>query len=97
MCMFLHMSACTDIHPPTLTHQLLHHLSHTHTHRVFSSGVFSKTVDWICEDYMRVEDNGNVMICRQYSKYMPDNSTCSQYLIGRKLGPTPPPKGHKHH
>ena len=60
--------------------------------RVFSSGVFSKTVDWVCEDYMRVEDNGKLIITKQYSKLLSDGSKRSQYLIGRNLGPTPPPK-----
>lgn len=62
--------------------------------RVFSSGLFSSKVDWICEDYMRVEDNGNVIITQQWSRCITDNTTASQYLVGRKAGTHPPGKKH---
>jgi hypothetical protein len=66
--------------------------------RVFSSGLFSKTVDWICEDYMRVEDNGKVIITQQWSKNLLDGSVQGQYLVGDRTGDHPPPRGHhKHH
>jgi hypothetical protein len=64
---------------------------------VFSSGVFSKTVDWICEDYSRVEDGGNTIVTRQYSKKISDGSVISQYLVGHRAGSAPPSKHHKHH
>jgi len=64
--------------------------------RVFSMGVFSNTVDWIVEDYMRVEDNGKVIITKQWSNHVGKGSNCSQYLIGTKTGPLPPSKHNKH-
>lgn len=64
--------------------------------RVFNMGVFSKTVDSVFEDYMRVEDNGTVIVTQQWCRHIGDNTSCSQYLIGRKTGPNPPSHKHKH-
>jgi hypothetical protein len=52
---------------------------------VFTSGVFSRTVEWIGEDYMRLEDNGNTIITRQLCKNMEDNTVVGgQFLVGRR-------------
>ncbi|KAF8062064.1 hypothetical protein HT031_004324 [Scenedesmus sp. PABB004] len=63
--------------------------------RVFTSGVFSKAIEWIGEDYIRLEDGGETIVTRQLCKLFSDNSTCSQFLIGRKIGDAPP--GRKAH
>lgn len=56
--------------------------------RVFTIGMFSKKVEWVGEDYMRLEDNGETMIARQLCRWT-DNSIEHQFLIGRKAGPNP--------
>lgn len=52
--------------------------------------MFGKTADCILEDYMRVEDNGNVIITKQYCHHVPSKQSVSQYLIGRRNGNQPP-------
>jgi hypothetical protein len=64
--------------------------------RVFSSGVFSRKIDWICEDYSRVEDNGRVIVTQQWSKNLLDDTITTQYLVGDRIGDRPPAKGHRH-
>jgi hypothetical protein len=63
---------------------------------VFSSGVFSRKIDWICEDYSRVEDNGRVIVTRQWSKNFTDDTITSQYLVGDRIADRPP-KGYRLH
>lgn len=55
--------------------------------------MFSKAIEWIGEDYIRLEDNGETIVTRQLCKIMADNSVGTQFLIGRKIG-TSPPKRH---
>lgn len=65
-------------------------------------GVFSKTIEWIGEDYMRLEDNGETIITRQLCKHLLDNTMMGQYLVGRKRGTSAPKRqsllhfGHSH-
>eukprot|EP00878_Enallax_costatus_P000460 GHUV01000552.1.p1 GENE.GHUV01000552.1~~GHUV01000552.1.p1 ORF type:complete len:402 (+),score=80.93 GHUV01000552.1:142-1347(+) len=63
--------------------------------RVFTYGIFSRAVEWIGEDYIRLEDNGETIVTRQMCKIMADNSIGNQFLIGRKCGKSPP-KRHGH-
>lgn len=57
--------------------------------RVCAYGLFSRNVEWINEDYLRLEDNGETVVTRQVCKVMADNSVQSQILIGRKAGTAP--------
>lgn len=61
-----------------------------HACSVETYGLFSKKVEWVGEDYSRLEDGGQTIITRQLCHMYSDGSTCSQYLVGRKLGPSPP-------
>lgn len=63
--------------------------------RVFTYGMFSKAIEWIGEDYIRLEDNGETIVTRQLCKMMHANTVESQFLIGRKIGLAPPGK-HPH-
>lgn len=65
-------------------------------HRVYTIGVFSNTVEWIGEDYMRLEDNGKTIITRQMCKDIPTGNTTGQYLVGRYAGDDDPRKHHHH-
>jgi hypothetical protein len=58
--------------------------------RVFTYGMFSRAVEWIGEDYIRLEDSGETIVTRQMCKIMADNSVGSQFLIGRRIGVSPP-------
>lgn len=58
--------------------------------RVFTSGMFSKTIEWVGEDYIRLEDGGATIVTRQLCKMHTNGSVGTQFLIGRKVGPTPP-------
>eukprot|EP00775_Hariotina_reticulata_P004909 gene4909-5153_t len=63
--------------------------------RVFTSGVFSKHVEWVGEDYMRLEDNGATIVCRQLCKLSADSSVSHQFLVGVRKG-TAMPAPHPH-
>ncbi|KAF6263068.1 hypothetical protein COO60DRAFT_1699000 [Scenedesmus sp. NREL 46B-D3] len=58
--------------------------------RVFTMGMFSKAIEWVGEDYTRLEDNGETIVTRQLCKIHADNSVGTQFLVGRKLGTQPP-------
>jgi hypothetical protein len=53
-------------------------------------GMFSKTIEWVGEDYTRLEDNGETIVTRQLCKMHHDNSVGTQFLVGRKIGTQPP-------
>lgn len=52
--------------------------------------MFSKAIEWIGEDYIRLEDNGETIVTRQLCKIMADDSVGVQFLVGRKVGSHPP-------
>lgn len=61
--------------------------------RVFTMGMFSKTIEWVGEDYTRLEDNGETIVTRQLCKMHHDDSVGTQFLVGRKIGTQPPRRG----
>eukprot|EP00878_Enallax_costatus_P036011 GHUV01040284.1.p2 GENE.GHUV01040284.1~~GHUV01040284.1.p2 ORF type:complete len:147 (+),score=33.50 GHUV01040284.1:337-777(+) len=58
--------------------------------RVCAYGMFSNKIEWVNEDYIRLEDNGETIVTRQICKVMADNSVQSQYMVARKAGTAPP-------
>jgi hypothetical protein len=62
--------------------------------RVYAKGLWGDAVEWVCEEYSRLEDDeGNTIISRQCCKHMASGKTATQYLVGDWAGDTPPP-GH---
>jgi hypothetical protein len=61
--------------------------------RVYAKGMWGDASEYVCEEYSRLEDEGNTIISRQCCKHMASGKTATQYLIGEWAGDSPPP-GH---
>ena len=60
--------------------------------RVFARSAWGGEDDFVTEDYVRLEDEGNVCITRQTIR-MADGRSASQFIVGNYAGTKPPP-GH---
>lgn len=79
--------------PHTLTHGPQHNTHQKHN-RVFArSGWGEGQTDFVTEDYIRLEDEGNVCVTRQTIRVYATGATGTQYVVGRYAGLKPPP-GH---
>lgn len=54
---------------------------------------WSGSVEFVTEDYIRLEDEGNANVTRQCIKHLESGREASQYVVGFYAGLTPPP-GH---
>jgi hypothetical protein len=61
--------------------------------RVYAKGMFSSEPEYVCEEYSRLEDEGNTIVSRQCGKHFASGRTAVQYLVGDWVGLEPPP-GH---
>ncbi len=41
--------------------------------------------EWLAEDHMRMEEEGNILISRQCAKHVASGKTAVQYLVGRRI------------
>jgi hypothetical protein len=49
--------------------------------------------EWVGEDYIRLEDEGNTIVVRQCAKHMFSGASAVQFIVGDYVGDRPPP-GH---
>lgn len=60
--------------------------------RVWTRPMFGNDVDLITEEYMRLEEDGQVLVARQCCLDVKSGKRAVQYLVGRRY--ETPPKGH---
>lgn len=65
---------------------------HTHARSVFARN-WGGDVEFVTEDYIRLDDEGNLNVTRQCLKHIASGRTGSQYVVGFYAGDKPPP-GH---
>jgi hypothetical protein len=59
--------------------------------RVYAVGMFSNKVEWIAEDYMRLEDDGKTIVVRLTCRSPINGKFDHFYIIGCYQGPTDKP------
>jgi hypothetical protein len=59
---------------------------------VWTKPLLSDAVDVILEEYLRLEEGGQVLVARQCCLQVATGKRAVQYLVGRRL--ERPPKGH---
>ena len=60
--------------------------------RVYAKSMWGGAADFVTEEYMRLEDQGNVIVSRQMCKHLASGKMARQYLIGNWM--KKPPPGH---